>query len=202
MQDRPTAGARRTSPPTSTARSRLTPWYFGGSTVRTPRVRAWAMRRWRHSHGTTESSSDSTQPLPSHRANGHDCGDAAVRCVLRFHGLPAGRVKLATPGDGADPSQIQAALAHAGLRVLAGTMTVPDLAHLCRTGRPVVCLIRRDGQGHYVVCSGVSRGRVHYHDPLSGVRAARTADWAAGWHDLGRWGQAFRSFGIAAWPQG
>ena len=53
---------RGRSPPTSRlrgsramsatgGRSKLTPWYFAGSTVRTPRVRAWAMRRSRHSQG-------------------------------------------------------------------------------------------------------------------------------------------------------
>ncbi len=51
-------------------RSNETPRYLAGMTEATPRVRARAIVRSRHSHGRATSSGPRIQPVPSHTASG------------------------------------------------------------------------------------------------------------------------------------
>lgn len=154
--------------------------------------------------------------LPDPRAKGrpiegYECGDLAVRCVMRFHGLRQRErlVALSEPVHGADPASLTSFVVSPlgePLRWAHGSMTVPDLRHYADTGRPVLTLVQADTadgrtEGHYVVVAGVARRRVHYLDPFSGMRAMREAEWDTRWHDTGRFGTLFRRWGLVAWPE-
>ena len=130
---------------------------------------------------------------------GHDCGEAAVKCVLEFHGIKAA-VRLATPSHGTDPTQIEAALRNIGCGVMAGEMTVDDLRHFADCGRPVIALVHwPEGQdSHWIVIRGVSRGTVYFHDPIDGPSKCGARDFEAAWKASGRVG-AYRRWGIAPW---
>lgn len=135
--------------------------------------------------------------LPDRRQSAdYDCGAAAVAAACLFLGRrpPA---RLANPVQGMAPDTVEAALRLAGLPVLSGTMTVDDLRHLTRAGRPVLCPVSLHG-GHWVAVRGVERGRVHFHCPLDGRLALPAAEWVAAWRDTSRAGHEFDRFGIAA----
>lgn len=130
------------------------------------------------------------------QADDYDCGAAALDAIARFHGLRArGPVALANPVQGMAPDTVEAVLRSLGLSVLSGTMTVDDLRHLTRSGRPVLCPVAHHG-GHWVVVRGVERGRVYYHCPAAGPAVLREADWLAAWRDTSRTGQRFLQWGI------
>jgi ABC-type bacteriocin/lantibiotic exporter with double-glycine peptidase domain len=76
-------------------------------------------------------------------------------------------------------------------------MTLDDLRHHHRLGRPVVCLVRIDGGGHWVVVRGVTRSRVHFHDPADGRQSLPFAEWESRWIDTDRAGTVFRQHGIS-----
>lgn len=127
----------------------------------------------------------------------YDCGDAAVQAAARFHGIadPVGP-RLANAVQGTDPATVEAVCRRLGLSVLSGVMTVADLAHFTRTGRPVLCPVAALG-GHWVVVRGVGRGRVYCHCPTAGPVSSRTAEWVAGWRDTSRSGHDYDRWGIA-----
>jgi ABC-type bacteriocin/lantibiotic exporter with double-glycine peptidase domain len=133
------------------------------------------------------------------QGSGHDCGPAVFRAVVAFFGLKAPAPK-ADPLAGLHPEYLEPLLREAGLQVLSGEMDTDDLKYHTRRGRPVVCLIRHGDTGHYVVASGVSRGRVHYHCPLSGPSSVPAAEWDARWTDRDRRSR-FRRFGMAVWKE-
>ena len=136
------------------------------------------------------------------QAGPHDCGEAAVRTVLRYWKVRgADAVRFATPQDGSDPRTLEAAMRLAGLHVLSGEMTADDLRHFCNAGKPVVALIQAHGAGHYVCTRGISRGWVYYYDPAAGEAKSRVADFAAAWHDADRLNAVFRSWGVVAYPR-
>lgn len=155
---------------------------------------------WHASRFITREAADMLLSLPDVRQTaGHDCGEAAVKCVLEFHGIKAA-VRLATPSHGTDPTQIEAALRNIGCGVTAGEMTVDDLKHFADCGRPVIALVHwPEGQdSHYVICRGVSRGTVYFHDPIDGPSKCGVKDFEAAWKASGRVG-AYRRWGIAPW---
>lgn len=133
------------------------------------------------------------------QAEDYDCGSAALDAVARFHGLrKRGPVRLANPVQGMSPDTVEAVLRSLGLRVLSGTMTLPDLQSLTRSGRPVLCPVTtQGGGGHWVVVRGVARRTVYTHCPLFGRLSVRAADWLAGWRDATRAGHEFDRWGIA-----
>lgn len=144
-------------------------------------------------------------------ADGFTCGDVALRCVMRFHGLRKRErlVGLAEEIHGTDPATVQSWLLSARdaepLATLTGTLTLDDLRHFTRTRRPPITLIQVDAgggrtEGHYVVVRGATAARVHYFDPFAGMLSRPVADWLAGWYDTGRFGTAFRRWGLVAWP--
>lgn len=96
------------------------------------------------------------------------------------------------------PAYLEPTIRRAGLLTASGSMDVRDLQYHTSRGRPVVCLIRHEDSGHYVVCSGVERGRVWLHDPLSGERSVRAGEWLNVWSDRDR-GTEYRQFGISVW---
>lgn len=132
---------------------------------------------------------------------GWDCGLACAEIVARFWGYPAAPLlaKLpATPLDGLDPRTLEAGLRAEGFNVLAGEMSLSDLASQTAQGRPVVCC----ASGHWVVVAGVTRSRVHYQDPFLGPRRERIDAWLARWCDGDRSGAQYDKFGISAWRSG
>ena len=138
--------------------------------------------------------------LPDIRqTNNHDCGEAAVRCVLGFHGIKAA-VSLATEPHGTDPVQIESALRKIGMQVTAGEMSIDDLKHYCDTGRPVIALVHwpEGKDSHWIVVRGVSRSWVYYHDVESGSAKIKSADFDACWQADGRM-CSFRRWGITPW---
>lgn len=138
--------------------------------------------------------------LPDVRqAADHDCGEAAVRCLLEFHGITAA-VRLATRPHGTDPVQIESALRNMGFGVTAGEMSTDDLRHYCDRGRPVIALVHwpAGSDSHYVVVRGVSRNQVYYHDVLTGTGKTSRAEFDAAWHADGRVG-TYRRWGVCPW---
>lgn len=124
----------------------------------------------------------------------YDCGRAATECVLKHFSATANLSNLATtPTDGTDPRAIEACLRLAGRKIVSGEMSLADLRHFTRSGRPVIAVVN----GHYVVVSGVSRGRVHYQDPLEGPQRCSERDFVMWWKEADRLGVVYDQFGIA-----
>lgn len=142
--------------------------------------------------------------LPDIRqADGHDCGEAAIRCVVQHHTPGAAVVlNLATPHYGLDPATMESVFrGRLGWCVSAGERTLDELAYYANDGRPVVCPVQRHGTGHYVVVGQVTGRRVYFHDPTDGPAWLTVTDWIAGWTDEGRFGAEFWRFGLVAWPR-
>lgn len=153
---------------------------------------------WRADRGLTACEGEPVLlDIPDIRqAADYDCGAAALDAVARFHGIrERGPAKLCNVVQGMSPDMIEAWLRAVGLRVLSGSMTVDDLQHLTRTGRPVLCPTTLYG-GHWVVVRGVERGRVHYHCPTIGANKMTFAWWLLHWRDATRAGHEFDRWGI------
>ncbi len=131
--------------------------------------------------------------------HGHDCGEAAIKCVLGFHRVTA-VVRLATPTHGTDPGHIEAALRNFGFGVTAGEMTVEDLKHYCDTFRPVICLVHwpTGSDSHFLTVRGVSRRTVYFNDPFDGPGKVSAAEFEAAWKGQGRVGM-FNRWAIVPW---
>ncbi len=139
--------------------------------------------------------------LPDERQKDtYDCGEAAVKCVLKYYQIN-NTVKFATYQDGSDPRQIEAAFRLSGLNVVAGELTVADLKHFVRLKRPVVCLIWYAEQvtSHYVVVYGFEKNSVYYHDVETGPTSVGITKWNKMWTAMGRMGETYLHWGIAAW---
>ena len=127
----------------------------------------------------------------------YDCGVAASQIVLAYLGHSKRPRLPVTPIDGTDPRTIESAFRQLGIPVFSGQFDVPLLRHCQATGRPVICLIQREGIGHYVVSAGVFRGTVHYQCPTDGPLVAKAGNFMESWHDADRFGTHFKCFGIA-----
>lgn len=127
----------------------------------------------------------------------YSCGDACVDVLLRFWGVRSSVavLTLANAVQGVGPDACENLLRRAGLSVVSGNITVDDLKNFTKLGRPVMCPVSVHG-GHWVVVSGVARGKVHFQDPTDGPSSLKVADWDAAWHDTSRSGQEFRRWGI------
>ena len=126
----------------------------------------------------------------------YDCGDAVVSALARFHGIGvSGGISNAIQGT--DPGTVEAVVRRWGLPVVSGTLTLADLAHFTKTGRPVLCPVAAFG-GHWVIVRGIDRGRVHVHCPFSGPTSTPSAKWVAEWRDVSRAGHEFDRWGIVA----
>lgn len=131
----------------------------------------------------------------------YDCGEAAVRCVLAFHGIRAA-VRLATPQHGTDPGQIESSLRNIGLGVVAGEMSVAMLKRFCTLKLPIITLVHWPGgeDSHYVVVSGVSKDHVYYHDVQGGEGECSISEWVQAWEAKGRLAN-YKQWGIVAWER-
>lgn len=125
-----------------------------------------------------------------------DCGPTAVRAVLSaFRRKPVD--VPCSPQDGTDPRTIEHVLRSAGLFVLAGEMSLADLAHQTRNGRPVLCPVRLSDCGHWVVVTSVGRRDVLYHDPTHGPSALPKYEFHDAWRDFDRLPAVWDRWGIA-----
>ena len=138
--------------------------------------------------------------LPEIRQKGeYDCGPTARKIVEDYLGIRIPTVH-ATPVDGLSPSALENAFRKAGACVLSGNMTISDLRHQTRLGRPVVCLVTHKGEGHYVVVAGVGTRYVHYQCPDEGRRMELDSRFLQQWYDhSARWGYDYKCWGIAVW---
>lgn len=127
---------------------------------------------------------------------GCDCGTAAADTVARFLHSRTARAVIADAVDGTHPSALEAAMRRAGLAVQSGTMTLADLQHHVRQGRPVLCPIASYG-GHWVVVRGVGRGFVYAQCPTEGPIRVTLARWLDLWRDSTRAAHDFDHWGIA-----
>lgn len=164
----------------------------------------WAVSRGLLSACSLGCASDmpTIRKLPDIRQDGaHDCGHAAMRCVIEYHQPGAVVVvNLASPQWGMDPATMESLFrAKLSWNTSCGERTVDELEYYCNDGRPVITPIQLHGTGHYVVVRHVTRNRVYYHDPVDGAGWMTVADWVASWRDGGRWGE-FNRFGLVAWP--
>lgn len=128
----------------------------------------------------------------------HSCGAAVFKCVTAYW-EGKGRRIVSHPHYGTHPDALELAFHAAGYHVLAGGMDLDQLKYTTARGWPVVCLVKANGEGHWVVVRGVVRSRVHVMDPDTGLRSMSAADWQANWSDYDRRGTVFRQYGLAVW---
>lgn len=126
----------------------------------------------------------------------HSCGAAVFRCVTQYWEGRGRRIK-SHPHYGTHPDALELAFHAAGYHVLAGGMDLEQLKLTTARGWPVCCLVKSEGEGHWVVVRGVWRNRVHLMDPADGLTSVPAADWLAGWSDFDRRGTVFRRYGLA-----
>lgn len=129
-----------------------------------------------------------------------DCATACMTALVRFHKTRGAVLSdLASPEAGMDPATVELIFRKAGWKVNAGERSLDDLQSNCLAGRPVMCLITREGEGHWIVVAGVTPRRIYFHDPLEGMRFVTHVEFLEFWHDIGRYGATFHNFGMVAW---
>ncbi len=141
-----------------------------------------------------------TLPAEIQRSD-HDCGDAALRCVAAFHGFSPSVVRrLATAERGTSPEQVEAELKRLGMRVISGEMDIADLKHYCDRQRPPIVVVHwpDSDDSHWIVCRGVSRNHVYYHDVADGLGKKSAAEFTEAWQAAGRVG-VYRRWAVIGW---
>lgn len=134
------------------------------------------------------------------QTDGHSCGLCALNSVLTFHGRkPVSKIGSGLPSklDGIEPRAIEMAARGLGLSCVSGQMTLDDLRHYTRSGRPVIVLVQFSGGGHYQIVKGIVRRTIYLQCPVSGGVTEREADFAARWHDYTIDAHRLDNFGIA-----
>lgn len=129
----------------------------------------------------------------------HSCGEAALQVVLRYFELKVRKPVTACPVSGVHPMSLPAAFRRLGFQHVAGSMTVDDLRHHTSQGRPIITLVQMGGVGHYVVVSGVNRGKVYFVCPTLGLQKQPIQEFENRWFDHDDAGNDYRNWGIAAW---
>jgi len=130
-----------------------------------------------------------------------DGGYAAVTSVLQYFGRPDpdSRCSAFAEND-AEPEDVALVIRQHDLNVVYGTMDLLDLKHHCSRGRPTICFVQLNDDSHYIVCRGISRGKVHVQCPQRGRLSIADGEFLRQW-----WGLTRRSkhsqFGIAVWEQ-
>ena len=76
-------------------------------------------------------------------------------------------------------------------------MTIEDLKYFTRT-RPVVCPIKPEDSGHWVIAKSVARLYINVHDPAIGPSRVRISDWLDRWTDSTRTTE-YSAWGIVCW---
>lgn len=128
----------------------------------------------------------------------HSCGAAVFACVTRYWEGKGRRLK-SHPHYGTHPDVLEMAFHQAGYRVTAGGIDVEQLRLTTGRGWPVCCLVKAEGEGHWVAVRGVLRNRVYLMDPDAGFRSLPVEEWVSGWSDYDRRGTVFVQYGLAVW---
>jgi len=137
------------------------------------------------------------------QSRSYDCGAACAKAVLSYWEKRYPRLSEAgwpSPIDGTDPRVLETLLRKSKLQVVAGEFTVPLVRHCLKSLWPVICLVRADGVGHYVVVTGVARGRVYCMDPEVGHTSKPLAEFVRRWQasDVCRSGSPYWQWAIGA----
>lgn len=135
-----------------------------------------------------------------------DCGPAAAGTSLELIGHNAASVNMMLASlpcgeRGTSPCTMEAFVRAVGCKTQSGEMTISDLGHHTRQGRPVMALIQSDGEGHWVsVCHADSR-KITYYCPVFGITKTGTRTFGKLWWDWDRRGVSYPGFGIALWRE-
>lgn len=124
------------------------------------------------------------------------CGAAVFASFTRYW-EGRGRKLKSHPHYGTHPDVLEMAFHSAGYHVLAGVMDLDQLRFTTARGWPVACLVKADGEGHWVGVRGVYRNRVYLMDPASGPTDVTVGEWLGNWSDFDRRGTVFRQYGLA-----
>lgn len=135
-----------------------------------------------------------------------DCGPAAAGTALEMLGYEAvNATKLVASlpcGDrGTCPSTMEAWLRTIGCKTQSGEMTIADLGHHTRQGRPVLALIQSGGEGHWVAVRAGSARKISYYCPTWGPSEASARAFQKVWWDWDRRGNSYPGFGLALWSE-
>lgn len=129
------------------------------------------------------------------------CGAAALEVAYRFAfeiPIPRWVRDLPDPARGVGPDTMELVVRKLFPHYLYGRLDLQTLRQLTRH-TPVIALITIGPDiDHWVVASGVTRSRVHFHDPMCGVRSIPIDDWGVTWTDAAA-GGAYARFGLAGW---
>lgn len=135
---------------------------------------------------------------PVKQRDDFSCGRKLYEAVTGL--LDRRRSIKSDPWDGTHPVVLEAAFRNkAKLQTFSGSMGLEHVRLLTGLGTPVCCLIKSEGEGHWVAVRGVLRNRVHFFDPAEGNRSLPAPEWEAVWYDEDSKGQSFRQFGLAVW---
>lgn len=136
-------------------------------------------------------------PLPDIRqTDDFRCGEKVAQVVFQVLGVRPRIIAVANPLDGTHPATLMAVFRAAGLSCLTGEASLDMLRAFTRLGLPVVTLVQKEGEGHWVVVGDVKRGRVYYQCPVDGPCSEPVAAFEERWHDVDGWGTAYRRFVI------
>lgn len=130
------------------------------------------------------------------------CGEKVAQVVFQVLGVRPRVIAVANPLDGTHPATLLAVFRAAGLRCLTGECNLELLKAFTSLGLPVVTLVTKFGDGHWVVVGAVRRGKVEYQCPVDGPCKEPTRAFEERWHDVDGWGTAYRRFVIVPFPAG
>lgn len=135
----------------------------------------------------------------------YSCGVGAVASILDYFLIPYKwgqiRKELGSTGyRGTHPASFEPFFLHQQMKSLSGTMDVEDLKYFTKRGRPVIVAGKlSDGEGHYIVVTGVQRKWIYYHDPESGPQKCPIKEFNQIWFDLDSHGVVYDHWGFAVW---
>jgi ABC-type bacteriocin/lantibiotic exporter with double-glycine peptidase domain len=128
------------------------------------------------------------------------CGRAILE-ALHIHyerNLNPTLSSLCNPIQGLAPETLDASLRAAGFLVHSGSFNVQQLKSHTRIGYPVACLVQFEQTGHWVLVSGVERGKVHFNCPIRGKVSQPVSEWNKNWRDIHWLGCEYRNWGTCA----
>lgn len=133
----------------------------------------------------------------------HDCGAACAAMIMRFWGVRKKAEDIirelnCSVFDGTDPRSIEAYFRGQCFSVASGSMTLADLKHHVKQGRPVI-VSSSDYGGHWVVVKGLKSRQVFFNDPATGEGSIFDSDFDSRWTTKDRFGTEYDHFGIAIW---
>lgn len=126
---------------------------------------------------------------PCRQRHGHDCGPAAARSVLAYHGRPAvgvDRILKPCRTNGTPPARLVWLFNSCRLGTASrDRMTLDHLRELTDQGVPVLCPVQHRGEGHWVVVRGFAGLSVALMDPAApdGLTEEPGSEFFRRWRD-------------------